>query len=846
MAGGIQNYIDCIVPQVGLAVIVDTGSSDNTVSILRCNAERYSHLHIFETPFETFATTRNQSMDFALGLASKYPAITHLLLLDADERICGDQMLFFAQVAQKIAVSHEQKDTPLKYGGENDRSLAFHGSCVKFKALNVDPDGSPSSRKNAGLMNPRLFPFDHRFRFRDMVQEKRFERLMFQTQEQEQPTPLTSDGVEKRGEKEIDCGLIPVPKEMYFETKIWADSILAKSDSTKSSCFAVREITFAHYVPPTNQRVKKNKKYQGEEMSAALEETRHKSSMKASVGKEALIRVKWALQRHIQRLARALWKENVPSLREEEYILRLIWDNTFSASHIQKLPLPQNSTFPHGIDGKTEECKNDKNEKMLVSSEKPWYGLEARLSNFGLISCFNVQNSHFSLAVTEPLVDLDSHSNISGSPELLDPAYEYSIRWQDDLCLAILFRFLKKQTPSPVPFEFSAVDICGSRLVNEHLRSMLTSSLGQTNLSSYTSSDVCAISLPITPLQTQKDHSRGKNSHPVTLEMRSDQQVSKHDEHKTSTTRYISIVKALLNTNGMTIDMFASFTDAKSFAGDIIRGIIQVTRLPNFDLTFEQIISQHADDLFETISYICSLGQKLIAVVYASIPQTVFVTQVNLSPQSKQISGNIPHAEVVITLVGTFSPSRDYKDYLMKTQNETLTSDEKSLSCPTSAHTSEHALVYHSLTLTSKFCLEERVLDKDDMSMSYGLLSLSHDFHVESSVAKATNEAKNYLARLDFRKKQKANNLDVDDANHSPMSQASQAMSPISFRAQYNISAVLQRAFESTTNSSSWACSSIGRCFDIIAVSSPMNAICASMVMILTADGTVWLYDTPI
>ena len=124
-AGGISRCLDAILPHVEEAVVVDTGSVDNTRKILAEFKEKYPYLRVYNRPFDTFADSRN----YSLSLVKTEKA----LVLDADEII-------------------REKDFEIlsKFMREKPAWGYF------FTFSNVYPDGS-LLRNNLDFMNPRIF-----------------------------------------------------------------------------------------------------------------------------------------------------------------------------------------------------------------------------------------------------------------------------------------------------------------------------------------------------------------------------------------------------------------------------------------------------------------------------------------------------------------------------------------------------------------------------------------------------------------------------------------------------------------------------------------------------------------
>jgi len=78
-AGSIQEFVEHIVPFLGGAVILDTGSTDGTYKALKELEKKHKQLKIYQHSFEGYDASRNKSLqhvntDFAL-------------ILDADERL---------------------------------------------------------------------------------------------------------------------------------------------------------------------------------------------------------------------------------------------------------------------------------------------------------------------------------------------------------------------------------------------------------------------------------------------------------------------------------------------------------------------------------------------------------------------------------------------------------------------------------------------------------------------------------------------------------------------------------------------------------------------------------------
>lgn len=269
-AGGISAYLDRILHAVHTAVIVDTGSGDGTLEVLREreSAEPRGHLHVFETPFVSFADARNDALRKALEVRDQQlregrPTFKHILVLDADEMLTAPCIELLASVLALDRSSASSSSSDLLPAADSSsmlsleksssllsvnssRSSAVHSASPSLNALSpprtrsrapscadkcalspaateaavladafagfmlpvaalAPPSSAPSTplallpyplalkcschcyaasgvaspRSNSGLWNPRIFSADARFSFVNMVDNYRFERLLF-------------------------------------------------------------------------------------------------------------------------------------------------------------------------------------------------------------------------------------------------------------------------------------------------------------------------------------------------------------------------------------------------------------------------------------------------------------------------------------------------------------------------------------------------------------------------------------------------------------------------------------------------------------------------------------------
>tara|TARA_Y100000310_G_C20676239_1_gene813238 strand:+ start:2285 stop:3022 length:738 start_codon:yes stop_codon:yes gene_type:complete len=142
-AGGILDFLKCVVPFVERAVVVDTGSVDGTRDLLEDAKKDYLNLEVYDHSFKGFADARN----FSLSKVETDWAF----VLDADERVIEKG---FVWLAEEVF----QRD----YLGFN------------FEMLNVYPAEEEPSRRR-GIHNPRLFRMEAEPVYKDF--DRRNEKL---------------------------------------------------------------------------------------------------------------------------------------------------------------------------------------------------------------------------------------------------------------------------------------------------------------------------------------------------------------------------------------------------------------------------------------------------------------------------------------------------------------------------------------------------------------------------------------------------------------------------------------------------------------------------------------------
>ena len=104
----IKTTLHSIRDHVKHVIVFDTGSTDNTLDIIRNMCRRNKQiLHLKCGGFHNFAVSRNESIEFAETIASTHP-IDFLLLLDAgDEFQCAGSKRDLTRVLQTISPAHK-------------------------------------------------------------------------------------------------------------------------------------------------------------------------------------------------------------------------------------------------------------------------------------------------------------------------------------------------------------------------------------------------------------------------------------------------------------------------------------------------------------------------------------------------------------------------------------------------------------------------------------------------------------------------------------------------------------------------------------------------------------------
>jgi glycosyltransferase involved in cell wall biosynthesis len=129
-AGGIIDFVECIVPFVEEAIIVDTGSLDGTREILEELGSKYQNLKIFDHKWKGYADGRNFSLDQAKTRLS--------LILDADERFTKRD---YKEIKKKIDENPEARSFAFKLlhvKQDYANDCGYSGHCERLFDTNLD------------------------------------------------------------------------------------------------------------------------------------------------------------------------------------------------------------------------------------------------------------------------------------------------------------------------------------------------------------------------------------------------------------------------------------------------------------------------------------------------------------------------------------------------------------------------------------------------------------------------------------------------------------------------------------------------------------------------------------
>jgi len=128
-AHGVRLWLESTLPYVEAAVVVDTGSVDNTRLILAELEGEYPNLHVYDRPFDDFASSRNYSLE----MAKEHTKNRMILVLDADELLL-----------------------PEEYGRLNNFVRQNPATSYDFDFMKIYPDGT-LMRTMTGVQTRRLF-----------------------------------------------------------------------------------------------------------------------------------------------------------------------------------------------------------------------------------------------------------------------------------------------------------------------------------------------------------------------------------------------------------------------------------------------------------------------------------------------------------------------------------------------------------------------------------------------------------------------------------------------------------------------------------------------------------------
>ncbi len=884
---------------------------------------------------------------------------------------------------------------------------SYTSSCIKFKAVNVNGDGTPSTRKNAGLMNPRLFPFSKYFQFVDMVQEKRFERLMFDVSQaiadlrliDENENTVDANTIREKMErylKENSLELLQnytiMPKDMYFSTKEWRDrqaqmEVESKQDQDQlkdelgdetgayvdvninintnintnmAGIFTsspdmyplhkIREVTFSHFVPPTTQRIKKNRQYKGNQLADTLLQQQKTSSMVTSMPSEASVRVKWGIARHIE---------------------RLLANNTIFGN-LHKL-------YGGDNEGNGNICAGDRYKKIRNYILENWTkGLfhfsqqPQQLQQFSLVSCFHIAEDQFMKLTPNPKRDDEGLIEKDALPSQPAQNYKYTIRWIDSLCVASIIRWcfhpetelleqsqehINSQT-SPQSVEFSLVDICGSRKMNSYLyhifhrcleNSIYSKTYARKNPTLNYKDEISYVHSWNTPIVIQncafKDiqsksefneslsspNSPSKYTQESTqddqlLSMRLPQQITANNTHtaqqqqtisSTLTLVILNIYKQyLLKGNKDTKDIQDGYVTQNDLYTVFLQKLAEDNSIVQYMRTLiEQFISkirisfniQINNSDHTTVDIIYRIEDNIVAVICQELRQYAFIIEFGNDENNLDLLEPISKIPFSMRLLSIINPENDYK---FITQNQYVSSDSPKSDSPNS----DSPKKVHPFDLTSKSITETNILtfqsskslsptssesivpnvnaslpsiqdivtwDERNVNMNRnGQILLPKSIYKDTNLKKVDDETKDIMSMELYKEKAQQKINDRNATNNTTINQNTQSNTlarentnlanynqstlpdtidsinttdgkssnppNVDFRAQYNLSPSLHSSLQAHESNSTSSLTTIQQYYEIISITKAQSSITTSMMMVLTRDGTIWVYDTPI
>jgi len=138
----IARCVDSLLPHIDGAVVVDTGSTDNTPALLRQLFEEVGKpLELQRVPFENFAQARNWALAYARS--SQLPW-DYLLLADADMELRVDDVNWIRQLNGGQAYDVKQVGGSLAYWNRRLLSRSAHGlyECPTHEYLDIETAGA--------------------------------------------------------------------------------------------------------------------------------------------------------------------------------------------------------------------------------------------------------------------------------------------------------------------------------------------------------------------------------------------------------------------------------------------------------------------------------------------------------------------------------------------------------------------------------------------------------------------------------------------------------------------------------------------------------------------------------